>query len=188
MYDKFKRVLRIETTCNDVTMFKHRSEVIHRDGTREMKMASLKKTMYSLGALAEQMLSCNRRYLRFISEFRDHTKERTDMRKITQSAKDEKHRSYRGLNFFHSDDLTMLCSLLQGEHQIQGFSNRQLQQHLAGWNPGKISRFLKRFRMLGLIKRVGRAYRYYLTKLGSSVLIASLQLKERIILPAMAKA
>ena len=52
MYDKFNRVLRIETTCNDVTMFKHRREVIHRDKTREMKMAALKKTIYSLGALA----------------------------------------------------------------------------------------------------------------------------------------
>ena len=32
MYDKFGRVLRIETTTNDVSFFKHHRKVEHRDG------------------------------------------------------------------------------------------------------------------------------------------------------------
>ncbi len=36
MYDKQARVLRIETTSNDVSFFKHHREVKYRDGTRHM--------------------------------------------------------------------------------------------------------------------------------------------------------
>ena len=36
MYDKFGRILRVETTVNDVTFFKHYREVEHRDGTSTM--------------------------------------------------------------------------------------------------------------------------------------------------------
>jgi hypothetical protein len=186
MYDKQARVLRIETTTNDVSFFKHHREVRHRDGTRQMKHTSVRKTIYSLGAVAEQMQACNKRYLSFISQWRDHSRERTDLRKITDSVKDGKQRSYRGVNFFQSDDLSFMLSIMRGEYQIAGFTNRSLQYHLAGWNSQKIGRILKRFRVLRLIKRVGRTYKYYLSSLGKRVIVAALQLKERVILPTMA--
>ena len=185
MYDKQARVLRIETTSNDVSFFKHHREVKHRDGTREMKHAPVRKTIYSLGAVAEQMQACNKRYLSFISQWRDHSRERTDLRKITCSVKDDKQRSYRGVNFFQSEDLSFMLAILRGEYQIAGFTNRALQAHLAEWNSQKIGRVLKRFRVLRLIKRVGRTYKYYLSSLGKKVLVAALQLKERVILPTM---
>ncbi len=186
MYDKQARVLRIETTTNNVSFFKHHREVKHRDGTRQMKYASVKKTIYSLGAVAELMQACNKRYLSFISQWRDHSRERTDLRKITDSVKDDKDRSYRGVNFFQSNDLSFLLAIMRGEYQISGFTNRSLQTHLIGWNSQKIGRVLKRFRVLRLIKRVGRTYKYYLSSLGKKVLVAALQLKERVILPTMA--
>jgi len=186
MYDKQALVLRIEVTTSNVSFFKHHREVKHRDGTREMKYASARKTIYSLGAVAEQMQACNKRYLSFISQWRDHSRERTSLRKVTSSVKDDKQRSYRGVNFFLHDDLSFMLSILRGEYQIAGFSNRALQSHLTGWSPQKIGRVLKRFRVLRLIKRVGRTYKYYLSSLGKKVIVAALQLKERIILPTMA--
>ena len=73
MYDKLGRVLRIETTSNDVTFFKHYRRVEHRDGTWEMKNAPVKKSIYSLPALAELMKASNRRYLEFLSALDDST-------------------------------------------------------------------------------------------------------------------
>jgi len=185
MYDKQGVVLRIETTINDVSVFKHHREVKHRDGTSEMKHAAMKKTIYSLGALREQMLACNNRYIGFISQWKDHTQERSDLDKITRSVKDEQDRSYRGLNFFQSQDLLFLMALLKGEFQLQGFSNRLLQSHLPNWSAAKIGRVIKRFHVLKLVKKVGKTYKYYLTDLGKRVLIAALQLKERVVLPAL---
>ena len=53
LYDKFGLILRIETTVNDLTFFKHYREVEHRDGSRETKWASMQKTICSLPALRE---------------------------------------------------------------------------------------------------------------------------------------
>jgi hypothetical protein len=53
MYDKFGQALRIETTTNDVSFFKHYRTVEHRNGGQSVKMASMKKSIYSLFALAK---------------------------------------------------------------------------------------------------------------------------------------
>ena len=67
LYDKFGLILRIETTVNDLTFFKHYREVEHRDGSRETKWASMQNTIYSLPALRELLEAANRRYLEFLS-------------------------------------------------------------------------------------------------------------------------
>ena len=48
MYDKFKKILRIETTVNNLTFFKHYRTVEHRDRTSSKKFAAMKKNIYSL--------------------------------------------------------------------------------------------------------------------------------------------
>ena len=67
MYDKFRLILRIETTVVNVSFFKHYREVEHQDGTRSMAWAEMKRTIYSLAPLRELLLAANRRYLEFIS-------------------------------------------------------------------------------------------------------------------------
>src|ERR1022692_825797 len=47
LYDKFGLILRIETTVNDVSFFRHYRKVEHRDGTSETKWAPMLKTVYS---------------------------------------------------------------------------------------------------------------------------------------------
>jgi hypothetical protein len=71
LYDKFGLILRIETTVNDLTFFKHYREVEHRDGSRETKWAAMQKTIYSLPALRELLAAANRRYLEFLSALED---------------------------------------------------------------------------------------------------------------------
>ena len=63
MYDKFGRVLRLETTTNNVSFFKHHRKVEHRDGHATRELEALKKTIYSLIDLRQILLGCNRRYL-----------------------------------------------------------------------------------------------------------------------------
>lgn len=189
MYDKQDRVLRIETTTSDVSSFScHRKVESQADGACDPKRAPIRKTIYSLGALAEAMDACNQRYLRFISQWPDRTAEQHDLKAVVESKRDEKERSYRGVNFFRQEDLVFLNAILRGEYQIAGVRNRLLQAHLPGWSPQKIGRTLRRFHILGLLKRVAGTTKYYLTKLGSSVLVAALQLRERVVLPAFASA
>ena len=84
MYDKFRLILRIETTVVNVSFFKHYREVEHKDGTRSMAWAEMKKTIYSLAPLRELLLAANRRYLEFISAIEDDKAGTDRLNKISQ--------------------------------------------------------------------------------------------------------
>lgn len=185
MYDKYNRVIRIETTTNDVTVFKHYREVKHRDGSSEMKYASMLKSIYSLGALAECMHACNCRYISAISQWHDHTAGKVNLHSVCTSTHDENNRSFRGLNFFVPMDKTFVEVLLDGGFMLKGITNRVLQKRLLSWSSQKIGRMLRRFRVLKLIKKVKGTHSYYLSELGKKVLVAGLQLRSRVIVPAL---
>jgi len=186
MYDKLAIVLRIETTVNDVSFFKHHRRVEHRDGSWEMKNATMKKSIYSLPALRELLEAANQRYLEFISTIEDPTVGIKEIEKISKPISDGQ-RSYRGFNLFHGEDLRLFEGILRGEFNIRGFQNRSLRAILLGKTAHQISRIFKRLRMHGLIKRVQKTYRYYLTRLGQKVITTALKLRTMFIIPALAE-
>ena len=63
-------------------------------------------------------------------------------------------------------DENILLSILRGEYQISGMSNRLFQRVLPEKTGGQIGRILKRLRLHGLIKKIGHTYKSYLTALG----------------------
>jgi len=184
MYDKMGIVLRIETTVNDVSFFKHHRRVEHRDGTWEMKDAPLKKSIYSLPIVRELMEAANRRYLEFISAIEDPTVGMKTLEKISEPTSDGQ-RTYRGFNLFLSQDLKLFESIVRGEFNIRGFQNRSLRAILAETSATRVSRIFKRLKMHGLIKRVRRTYKYYLTHLGQRVANTALKLRTMFIIPSL---
>ena len=186
MYDKRGRVLRIETTVNDVSFFKHRRKVEHRDGTHEMKNAPVRKSIYSLGVLKDLLGAANRRYLRFLAGLEDHSTGTRELNRVTRRVRRGKH-SFRGFNFFDSDDLDLFQAVLRGEHCISGQTNRLLQKALPDKTGPQIGRQLKRMRTHGLLRKIHGTYKYYLTALGIKVLTAGLKLRELLLIPSLSK-
>ena len=184
MYDKLGRVLRIETTADDVSFFKHYREVEHRDGTRSTKLAPMKKTIHSLPLLIERLRAANRRYLDFISEFDDAGADPKPVRKLSAPARGG-DRPMRGFNLFHEPDHAALLALARGEFQINGITNKGLRAALPNYSGAQVSRLLKRLRLHGVIKKVGRRYKYYLTKFGRRVLAAALKLRDLVVIPTL---
>jgi len=185
MYDKFGMVLRIETTTNDVSQFKHYREVQCRDGSNVNKVAPMKKNIYSLYVLAQLLKASNRRYLEFISMLDDPSDGMKKLFKISEPVKKE-DRSYRGFNFFSQTDQKLFEILVRGEFNIQGFQNNMVRQFLPNLSPASISRILKRLRVHGLIKKIARSRKYYLTRLGKAVITTGLKTKELFIIPSLA--
>ena len=184
MYDKFSKILRIETTTNDVGFFKHYREVEHRNGSRSMEFAPLKKNIYSLTLLAALFRASNKRYLEFISAFDNREAGRKRLDKVTRP-KQENNRSYKGFNLFCGQDLSLLFTVLRGEYNISGFRNKDIRMRLSGFSTGKISRLIKRMKVFGLIKKAGKTYKYYLTKLGKELVITAEKLKETVLIPSL---
>ena len=186
MYDKCGLVLRIETTVNDVSFFKHQRNVVHRDGTRSFTLAPLRKTIYSLSPdLKRLMEACNRRYIAFLSELSAPAPALKALDKITTSIAVKGH-TYRGFNFFLPDDRSLFEAVIRGEYNISGMRNRALRKHLSHFSPAQVCHRIKRLRVHGLLKKVGRSYKYYLTSLGRKVIATALRLRELLVLPSLA--
>ncbi|MGH8613292.1 MAG: MarR family transcriptional regulator [Gammaproteobacteria bacterium] len=187
MYDKFGRVLRIETTINDVAFFKHHRKVEHREGPSTRELAALKKSIYSLIDLREILLGCNRRYLEFLSALDDHSAGQRALERLTEERR-AGDRPIKGLNFFKRTEQQLLRTLQRPEFNIHGLRRADLIALLPDLSPAALSRQLKRFLSIGVIKRVSGTYRYYLTRLGRAAIAAACSLTQFHIVPALAAA
>src|SRR3954466_7615725 len=120
--------------------------------------------------MRELLEAANRRYLEFLSAVEDP---RAGRDKLSQAVEQEGRR-YRGFNVFDPDDEILLCSILRGEFNISGLQNKTLRRHLPELNSGQVSRLLKRLRTHGLIKKIGRTYKYYATAFGKQAVATAL--------------
>ena len=186
MYDKHGIILRIETTTNDVSFFKHYRKVEHRDGTTSIKLTNMKKGLYSLGPLKDILFNANKRFLKFISDIVDPSVGIKKLEKVSKTVV-QNNRSFKGFNFFSEDDMNILQTIISGAFTISGFQNKNLRYNFKIYSSSQISRILKRLHTHGLIKKVANTYKYYLTRFGSQVITMGMKLKEMTIIPELTK-
>jgi len=184
MYDKYGLILRIEVTVNDVSFFKQYRQVHHRDGSCNMKYANMRKSIYSLNPLRELLSAATMRYLQFISHIETPEIGVDKLTKLTQTKHHHDHR-YKGFNLLSEEDVQLFRIMVHGEFMINGFKNIHLRA-LLNKTTGQVSRLLKRLHVHGLIKRIGKRYKYYLTKLGRQVIVMALKLREIYVIPHLA--
>ena len=188
MYDKFNLILRIETTVNNVAFFKQYRQVQHRDGSTTMTWAPMKKTVHSLPALREVLSAANQRYLKFISSIATPEVGVEQLHRLAETRTEDQHR-HKGFNLFSEEDTCLFRTLLQGEFFISGFTNKQLRtQHLSNKSASQVTRLLKRLRVHGVIKKIGKRYKYYLTDFGRQTAAMALKLREMVVIPTLAYA
>ena len=184
MYDKAGIVLRIETTANDVSFFKHHRKVEHREGPPTRDLAPVKKSIYSLSDLREILHGCNKRYLAHLSALDDFSAGMRALDRLTKP-RDVDGRTVKGINFFEPADKAVLEALQNPRVNIAAIRRGDLLPDLEMFSPGRLSRQLRRLLDIGVIKRVTGTYRYYLTKAGRAATAAACRVKQAIIIPAM---
>jgi len=187
MYDKFNLSLRLETTVNKVSFFKQYRQVQQRDGSSTMRWAPMKKTLHSLPALREMLAAANQRYLKFISSIATPEVGVEKLHQLAETKTADQHR-YKGFNLFSEEDTCLFRTLLQGEFFISGFTNQQLRTYLSDKSASQVTRLLKRLRVHGVIKKVGKRYKYYLTDFGRQTAAMALKLREMVVIPTLAYA
>lgn len=182
MYDKFSFILRIETTVNDVTFFKQYRQVEKRDRTTITQWAPMKKTIFSLPALQEVLFAANQRYIKFLSSIANPEVDVQKLHHLAETKTENNHR-YKGFNLFLEEDTCLFRTLLQGEFAISGFTNKQLRQYLTDKSASQTTRLIARLHAHGIIKKVTKSYKYYITDLGRLWALMSLKLQETVIIP-----
>jgi DNA-binding transcriptional ArsR family regulator len=185
MYDKFSLVLRLETTTNDVSFFKHHRKVEHRNGPPTWQLAPVKKSIYSLHDLRDILLACNQRYLAFLSSLDDFSSGVRALDKVTRP-RSAKGKSVKPVNFFSPTDQSLLRALHRPDFNIAGLRRSDLTSLLAELSPSALSRHLARLRHIGIIRRIRGSYRYTLTSIGRAAIAAGCFITENILIPALA--
>src|SRR5271165_1024406 len=184
MYDKHGIVLRIETTANDVSFFKHHRKVEHRTGPATRELAPVKKSIYSLIDLREILFGCNRRYITHLSALDDFSAGIRALGRLTKP-REVDGKTVQGINFFAPVDNALLHALQNPRVNISGVRRSDLLPDLGMLSPTRLSRQLRRLLHLGVIKRVTGTYRYYLTKAGRAAIAAAERITEAVVAPAM---
>jgi hypothetical protein len=92
------------------------------------------------------------------------------------------------LNLFHGDDLDSFLAISPGQFTISGFRNRDLRPWLPGWSGAQLGRMIKRLQAHGLLKKIGKRSKYYLTNLGRTVVTTALRLREALVIPCLNEA
>jgi len=183
MYDKCGIVLRIETTTNDVSSFKHHRKVEHRQSPPTRALAPVKETIYSLIDLREILLGCNRRYLAHLSALDDFSAGARTLDRLTKS-RVVQGKTVKGINFFEPSDSALLQSLQNPRVNIAGIRRADLLADLRMFPPGRLSRQLRRLLDIGVIK-AGHRDLPLLSDQGQAAIAAAGRLTEAVIIPAL---
>lgn len=183
LYNRPGGILRLEMTTYDVSFFKHHREVVHQDGTRTTELAAMKKSIYSVRDLAGLMQAGVARYSQWLAGLVEHTTGQREAARLGRAEHDAAGRRYRGFNPLLAEDEQVLQTVLRGEHALLGLTARRLRKLLPDWSRGRVTRLLKRLRLHGLLRKIGRTYTYHLTALARGVVNAVLYFKNQVVVP-----
>ncbi|HMB04071.1 MAG TPA: hypothetical protein VKP69_10085 [Isosphaeraceae bacterium] len=184
MYDKFGRILRVETVINSPKEFWVYRTQPHRDGTSSVGYYPMTKSVASLVDYQEQALACNRRYLDALAVVDDPAPAYQDLRHLTEPTVVD-GRSYAGFNPARRDDVRLFRAVLGGDHIARGFRNADIREPLFGrpLHRGQqrrasaaVGRLLKRLHVRHLVAKIPRTRRWRVTEHGRHLLGRAVQL------------
>jgi len=183
MYDKFARLLRVETVINNPRRFKGPETVPGPQGPTVV-WKQLGKSVRNFRRYMEVARSSNLRYLDALAPVKDCHANYTQVDKLVQS---QQHagRRYAGFNVAKKDDVDFFAAVLAGENHLHGFKTEDIRQRLYGdcsdpdirrRKAQAISRRLKRLHIRGLIAKIPRSHRWRISTFGQRLMTKVIRL------------
>jgi len=192
IYNKAGSVLRIEVTFNNISELKVVREVHQKNGEVVKKLTNMKRSIYSIEHIIRFAKAAIDRYTDFLSKMDTNDRGLKELRQLTER-KTENGNNYKGFNPLHKDDFLLFQQLLNGSFIANGVTNKTFRDAISkisdefNWNSSKVGRFFKRLRVFGLLNKVNKSYKYFLTEKGRMVLIIALKLRNLSAIPELSK-
>ncbi len=188
MYDKAGLMVRVETVINSPEEFRVRRRVQRRD-RRVTLWVPLRKSVAYLFRYREIALASNSRYLDALAHVDDPTAGVRALDAITTRKESTESRPPKVFNPLSRPDNEIFAALMNGEHAIHGFTNRDLRDKLstavltATHDPKKqsaqVSRLLHRLHAYRLVAKIPRSRRWRVTTFGFRVMSTAVKLRQR---------
>ena len=195
-YDQHGLVLRVETVINNPECFRvYRSGI--RGGRPVTRWLPLTRGVAFMFRYAEVSRVANSRCLDALAVVDDPA---PALRAIEQLAKPRhvEGRSTKPVNPAAKADLRLLSAVLQGQHAIQGFRNRDPRERLYSVDNkpraqrqrdgARVGRQIKRLHLRGLVAKIPRSRRWRVTDAGYKLMAAAIRRHEHGFPDAVARA
>jgi len=190
MYDKGNN-LRVEVTINNPKDFKVLKTTLDESTVEVVetkKWVPMGKSVANLYRYVEISKSIIKRFLNALP---DVNSEKLSVKAFNaiSSRKELNGRPYSAFNILNGDTLKMLVALSNGAFLINGFDNKLLRRKIFN-NPdskkciSKTTRLIGKLRAHGLIKKVPKKNRYYLTTNGRKIIDCALLFTNKTLLNA----
>lgn len=175
MYDKGNN-LRIEVTINnpkDFKILKTKERVQEGKIVQTKEWVPMGKSIANLYRYVEISKAITKRYLAAMPEIdTDKIPEKEIM--DVSAPKEKNGRRYSGFNLLSRETVTVLSAIASGDFILNGFDNKSIRRRIYGNNDtpkiiNKTTRLLAKLKAHGIIKKVPRKNRYYLTSRGRDI-------------------
>ena len=176
MYDKGNN-LRIEVTINNPKEFKIlKSKTDEQTGeVIETKWLPMGKSIANLYRYVEISKNITKRYIDALPEIDIQNKVPiSDIEDISTSIT-VNNRKYAGINILNENTLTLFSIIASGKYLINGFTNKMIREHffdceITPKEINKMTRLLSKLKAHGIIKKVAKKNKYYLTTTGRKII------------------
>ena len=177
MYDKGNN-LRIEVTINnpkDYKVLKEKERIIeHKTIKKEKVWVPMGKSISNLYRYVEISKSITKRYIEALPNIDTDEVPISEINKISSSIV-VNERKYTGFNILEKDTLNLFSIISSGEYLINGFSNKLIREkyftkEITKKDINKLTRLLSKLKAHGIIKKVARKNKYYLTTNGRKII------------------
>ena len=175
MYDKGNN-LRIEVTINNPKDFKIPKEKEKmQDGkmVKSIEWVPMGKSIANLYRYVEISKAIIKRYLVAMPDISMKKVPEKEVMSVS-SPKEVDGRRYSGFNLLSEETFLILSTIASGDFILNGFDNKSLRRRIYKNSEdkkavGKTTRLLSKLKAHGLIKKVSRKNRYYLTSRGRNI-------------------
>lgn len=152
----------------------------------------MKKSVAILDRYRRVSLSANAKYIDALAVVNDPAIPTRELDRLTEPVRIG-GRSIRGFNPVAKADVSLFHAVFRGEHLFNGFRNRNVREFLLGPSENdaaesrrrsaRVSRYLKRLHVHGLIAKIPRSRRWRITHKGTRVMAAAINLRDMYFIP-----
>ncbi len=177
MYDKGNN-LRIEVTINnprDFKILKDKEVIVNHKKIETIKQwVPMGKSIANLYRYVEISKSITKRYIDALPETDLDTLPLKEINNIS-SKKEVNGRNYSAFNILNEETLKVFKTISNGKYLINGFTNKMIRKGIYSdsetkQNINRTTRLLSKLKAHGIIKKVAKKNKYYLTTNGRKII------------------
>ena len=187
MYDKGNNI-RIEVTINnprDFKVMKEKEKMINQKIETIKEWVPMGKSISNLYRYIEISKSIIKRYIEALPEIELDTVPLKSIEKVSSRLEVE-GKSYSGFNILNEETLNIFCVIANAKYLINGFTNKSIRLEIfndaSQKTINKTTRLLVKLRAHGIIKKVAKKNKYYLTTEGRNILNSILLYTKKVLL------